>query len=177
MFPTKSTFYILPLLCILAITTASSICANESGKSNILSHNLEIELFLKEHKLKAVDHLLVPYENSEKVSFFISKSFQILSVDASNRKLDFKTTSNGDGQRLEILIPSDLRQSDSMVLDIAYEGFLSEKPDSLEKEDVGETTGVIGEEGGLPESCMRVVSGYTEFTCSFYGNYYYTCRI
>ena len=128
MFPTKSTFYILPLLCILAITTASSICANESGKSNILSHNLEIELFLKEHKLKAVDHLLVPYENSEKVSFFISKSFQILSVDASNRKLDFKTTSNGDGQRLEILIPSDLRQSDSMVLDIAYEGFLSEKP-------------------------------------------------
>lgn len=147
MFPTKSTLYILPLLCILAITTVSNICANESGKSNILSHNIEIELFLKEHKLKAVDHMLVPYENSEKVSFFINKSFQVLSVSSSNRKLAFKTTSNGDGQRLEIVIPTDLRQSDSVILDIAYEGTLFEKPGSPEKEDVGETTGTIGEEG------------------------------
>ena len=147
MFPTKSTLYILPLLCILAITTAFSICANESGKSNILNHNIEIELFLKEHKLKAVDHLLVPYENSEKVSCFINKSFQILSVGTSNRKLDFKTTSNGDGQRLEITIPSDLRQSDSLILDIAYEGTLFEEPGSPEKEDLGETSGTIGEEG------------------------------
>src|SRR3990172_6223833 len=69
MFPTKSTLYILPLLCILAIITVSNICANESGKSNILSHNLEIELFLKEHKLKAVDHLLLPNLNAEKVRF------------------------------------------------------------------------------------------------------------
>src|SRR3989338_10705819 len=147
MFPTKSTLYILPLLCILAITTAFSICANESGKSNILNHNIEIELFLKEHKLKAVDHLLVPYENSEKVSFFINKSFQVLSVSSSNKKLDFKAISNGDGQRLEITIPSDLRQSDSVILDIAYEGCIFEKPISQEKEDIGETTGVIGEEG------------------------------
>jgi len=147
MFPTKSTLYILPLLCILAITTAFSICANESGKSNILSHNIEIELFLKEHKLKAVDHMLVPYENSEKVTFFINKSFQILSVSSSNRKLDFKTISNGDGQRLEITIPSDLRQSDSLILDIAYEGTLFEEPGSPEKEDLGETIGTIGEEG------------------------------
>ena len=104
MFPTKSTLYIL-LLCILAITTASSICANEVSKSKIVSHNIEIELFLKEHKLKAIDHLLVPYENSEKVSFVINKSFQVLSVSSSNRKLDFKTTSNGDGQHLEITLP------------------------------------------------------------------------
>src|SRR3989304_4811736 len=128
MFPTKSTLYILPLLCILAITTTFSICANESGKSNILNHNIEIELFLKEHKLKAVDHLLLPNLNAEKVTFFINKSFQILSVGASNNKLDFKTTSNGDGQCLEVLIPSDLRQSDSLILDIAYEGILFEKP-------------------------------------------------
>ena len=45
MFPTKSTLYILPLLCILAITTASSICANAVSKSKIVSHNIEIELF------------------------------------------------------------------------------------------------------------------------------------
>ena len=147
MFPTKSTLYILPLLCILAITTASSIQANDVSKSKIVSHNIEIELFLKEHKLKAIDHLLVPYENSEKVSFFINKSFQVLSVSSSNRKLDFKTTSNWDGQRLEITIPSDLRQSESVIIDIAYEGCLFEKPISQEKEDVGETTGVIGEDG------------------------------
>src|SRR3989339_1543368 len=151
MFPTKSTLYILPLLCILAITTAFSICANESGKSNILSHNIEIELFLKEHKLKAVDHMLVPYENSEKVTFFINKSFQVLSGSSSNRKLDFKTISNGDGQRLEITIPSDLRQSDSLILDIAYEGTLFEEPGSPEKEDLGETIGTIGEEGRSEE--------------------------
>jgi len=143
----RSTRYILPLLCILAITIASSIHANDVSKSNIVNHNIEIELFLKEHRLKAVDHVLLPCTNAEKVSFFINKSFQVLSVSIPTRKLDFKTASSGDGQRLEILIPSDLKQSDSMVLDIAYEGFLSEKPGSLEKEDVGETTGVIGEEG------------------------------
>jgi len=147
MFPMKSTLYILPLLCILAITTAFSIWANEVSKSNIVNHNIEIELFLKEHKLKAIDHLLVPYENSEKVSCFLNKSFQVLSVSSSNKKLDFKTTSNGDGQRLEITIPSDLRQSDSLSLDITYEGTLFEKPGSPEKEDLGETTGTIGEEG------------------------------
>ncbi len=154
MFPIRSTRYIFPLL-ILAITTAFSIRANEAGKSNILSHNIEIELFLKEHKLKAIDHLLVPYENSEKVSCFLNKSFQVLSVSSSNKKLDFKTTSNGNGQRLEITIPSDLRQSDSVILDIAYEGTLFEKPGSPEKEDLGETTGTIGEEGVyLSPACL-----------------------
>ena len=155
MFPTKSTLYILPLLYILAITTAFSICANDVSKNNIAKHNIEIELFLKEHRLKAVDHVLLPCTNAEKVSFFINKSFQVLSVSIPTRELDFKTASSGDGQRLEILIPSDLRQSDSMVLDIAYEGFLSEKPGSLEKEDVGETTGIISEEGVyLSPACM-----------------------
>ena len=119
MFPTKSTLCILPLLCILAITTAFSIGANEAGKSNILSHNLEIELLLKEHRLKAVDHMLVSCVNAEKISCFINKSFQVLSVISSNRKFDFKTTSNGDGQRLEITIPTDLRRSDGVILDMA----------------------------------------------------------
>ena len=83
---------------------------------------------MKEHKLKAIDHLLVTYENSERVSCFLNKSFQVLSVSSSNKKLDFKTTSNGDGQRLEITIPSDLRQSESIILDIAYEGCLLKSP-------------------------------------------------
>lgn len=144
---TKSIRHVLPFACILLIATVSNIFAKEVHESKILSHNIEIELFLKEHKLKAVDHLLLPYENSEKVSFFINKSFQILSVDTSNKKLDFKTASNGDGQHLEIAIPPDLRQSNSLTLDIAYEGTLFEEPGSPEKEDLGETTGTIGEEG------------------------------
>lgn len=147
MITTKSIRYVLPFACILLIATVSNIFAKEVHENKIISHNIEIELFLKEHKLKAVDHLLLPYENSEKVSCFINKSFQVLSVSSSNRKLYFKTTSNGDGQRLEIAIPTDLRQSESVILDIAYEGCLFEKPISQEKEDVGETTGVIDEEG------------------------------
>ena len=147
MITTKSIRYVLPFACILLIATVSNIFAKEVHENKIISHNIEIELFLKEHKLKAVDHLLLPNLNAEKVTFFINKSFQILSVGASNNKLDFKTTSNGDGQCLEVLIPSDLRQSDSLILDIAYEGILFEKPGSPEKEDLGETSGTIGEEG------------------------------
>ena len=147
MFTMKSTRYILPLFCIMAITTAFSTCANEVSKSKVVSHNIEIELFLKEHKLKAVDHVLVSSEKAEKVSCFLNKSFQVLSVSASNKKLDFKTTSNGNGQHLEIAIPPNWGQADSVILDIAYEGCLFEKPGSPEKEDVGETTGTIGEEG------------------------------
>ena len=58
--------YILAFMCVLLIlTTMSTLCAEEIRENKILSHDLEIELFLKEHKLKAIDHLLVPYENSE----------------------------------------------------------------------------------------------------------------
>ena len=71
MFTMRSTRYMLPLLCILAITIASDMDANEVSKSDILSHNIEIELFLKEHRLKAVDHVLLPCTNAEKVSFFV----------------------------------------------------------------------------------------------------------
>jgi hypothetical protein len=125
----------------------SGLYANEIHESKNLSHNIEIELFLKEHRLKAVDHLLVPCENFEKVSCFIHKSFHVLSISSSNGKLDYKATSNGDRQRLEIAIPPELRQSDSLTLDIAYEGTLFEEPGSPEKEDLGETSGTIGEEG------------------------------
>ena len=133
--------------CIFLITMISGLCANDIHENKVIGHTIEIELYLKEHRLKAVDHMLVSCVNAEKISCFINKSFQILSVGASNKKLDFQTTSNGDGQRLEITIPSDLRQSESVILDIAYEGSLFEKLGSPEKEDLGETSGTIGEEG------------------------------
>ncbi len=154
MFTMRSIKYILPLICILTITIASSIYANDISKNKIISHNLEIELYLKEHKIKAIDHMQVQCKDTDKVSCLINGGFQILSVGTSNRKLDFKTTSNGDRQRLEITIPSDLRQADSVVLDIAYEGCLFGKPASLELEDVGETIGIIDEAGVyLSPSC------------------------
>lgn len=150
----RSTRYILSLLCILAITTASGLCANEVSKSKIVSHTIEIELNLKEHKLKAIDHMRVQGAQMEKVSCLINGAFQIQSVGSLDRKLDFKIRNrvlekgiSGNVQCLEITIPHDLRQSDSVVLDIAYEGYLFERPASLELEDVGETTGIIDEAG------------------------------
>lgn len=151
----RQTRYIFTFLFILLIMTRSSLCAKEAYGQKILSHNIEIELYLKEHKLKAIDHMQVQGKGEAKFSCFINGGFQILSVDTSNRKLDFQATSNGDSQRLEIIIPSDLRQADSMVLDIAYEGFLFGRPASLELEDVGETTGIIDEAGVyLSPACM-----------------------
>lgn len=146
----RSIRYILPFTCILLITMVSDVYAKEIIENRIVSHDIEIELFLKEHRLKAVDHILVQSTNTEKVSCFLNGSFHISSVSSSNKKLDFKTKtspSHGNIQYLEVQIPPDLRQRNDLVLDITYEGTLSEKPDSLEKEDVGETTGIIGEEG------------------------------
>lgn len=151
---------ILTFMCVLLILTMSTLCAKEVRENKIQSHNLEIELFLKEHKLKAVDHMQVQCKDTEKVSCLINGAFQILSVGSLDRKLDFKVRTRGfdidsliqkgvagNVQCLEITIPSDLRQADGLILDIAYEGCLFEKPASLELEDVGETTGIIDEAG------------------------------
>ncbi|HHT9137600.1 MAG TPA: M1 family metallopeptidase [Candidatus Wunengus sp. YC60] len=147
--------YVLAFVGILAILIPGTAHAQEVHENRVMSHDLEVELHLKEHTLRASDHMLVSCGNAEKVSCLINKSFQILSVSASNMKLDFKTASSGDGQRLEITIPPDLRESDSLALDIAYEGCLFEKPGSPEKEDVGETTGTISEEGVyLSPACL-----------------------
>src|SRR3990167_4051088 len=133
--------------CIFLITIISGLCANDIHENKVIGHTIEIELYLKEHRLKAVDHMLVSCVNAEKISCFINKSFQVLSVISSNRKLDFKTTSNGDGQRLEITIPSDVRESESVTLYFVYEGTPFVTLVSPKKEYLGETSGTIGEEG------------------------------
>lgn len=155
MLTTKLTRHVLLFACIFFFITIRSLCAREIHKNSVINHTIEIELLLKEHRLKAVDHMTVQCVNAEKVSCILNKSFRVLSVSALNRPLDFKTTSTAGVLHLEILLPSDLWQSDSMVLDIEYEGFLSGKPGSLEKENLGETTGTIGEEGVyLSPACM-----------------------
>ncbi len=157
---------ILSFFCILTCTMTLSALAETIHKSKILSHTIEIELFLKEHKLKAIDHMLVTSGNVEIVSCFINTSFKVLSVSSSQRKLDYSAGSEmprGDfrienfrrGQHLEIVIPPDLRELDRITLDIEYEGILSSAPGSLEKEDIGETVGIISERGVyLSPACL-----------------------
>lgn len=151
---------ILSYICIFVfvITLISTVSAETIRKSKILGHTIEVEFFLKEHKLKAIDHMLIASGNAEKALCFINTSFKILSVSSIERKLDFSTGSSvsradprtgnfGRVQYLEILIPPDLRELDRITLDIEYEGVLSSGPGSLEKEDVGETIGIIDERG------------------------------
>ena len=160
---------------IFALVCASILCAGASDvyagtiqKSSIVSHAIEIEFSLKEHKLKAIDHMRVHCENAETVSCFMNRTFSVLSISHSDRKLDFKIKKSmpdvndtgwsgtvGFVQYVEILLPSDLRQSGEVSLDIAYEGFLPATPYSLKEEDVGQTVGVIGDEGVyLSPACM-----------------------
>lgn len=151
----KQTKCVFPFLFILFMMTISTLWAKEYREDKILSHNIEIELYLNEHKLMAVDHMRVQARNEERFSCLINGAFQVLSVGSSNKKLAFKTIRKGDGYFLEITIPSDLRQADSVVLDIAYEGHLFEKPASLELEDVGGVTGIIDEAGVyLSPACL-----------------------
>lgn len=157
---------ILSFLCVLIFTATLSASAETVYKSRILSHRIEIELFLKEHKLKAIDHMLITRGIGEKFSCFINTAFKILSVSSSQRKLDFSTGSSLSGgnlhmedfrrgQRLEIIIPPDLRELDRITVDIEYEGILSSAPGSLEKEDVGETVGIISQNGVyLSPACL-----------------------
>lgn len=147
MVTTKSIKYVMPFVWVLLFAMVSTLRASEVRGNKILGHNLEVELCLKEHKIKAVDHVCVQAEDKETFSCFINGGFQILSVGVLNRKLAFNATAHGDWQRLEITMPSDLRQADDVVLDVAYEGVLFGKPASLELEDVGETTGIIDEAG------------------------------
>src|SRR5574341_479112 len=159
MFTKVSLRYVLPFVCIFVIMKTSYICAEEVRENKVMSHDLEIELFLKDHRLKATDHMLVQCVNNEKVSCFINGSFNVLSVSSLNRELDFKirnrisdrdnsgqnSISGGYVQYLEIVIPPNIGKPGVAVLDITYEGSLLEKPGSLDREDIGETTGIISE--------------------------------
>lgn len=149
MFNLRSVKNMILFVCFTLPIPLLSLNAEVIHKNTIVSHTIEIELFLKEHKLKAIDHMGVPYKHDEKILCFMNRSFQILSISTSNRKLDFhiKNISDKGPQCLEIPIPSDLRERNELTLDIAYEGSLTATPISLEEEDVGETTGTISEKG------------------------------
>ncbi|MEK7359996.1 MAG: hypothetical protein AAB422_06445, partial [Planctomycetota bacterium] len=156
------------MLGAAAIAATFDLHAGVVGNTRILGHNLEVELSLKEHKLKAIDHVLAQATDAETFSCFLNKSFRVLSVKASNEKLDFKVRDAMPGkgvaahpdmpgrpQRLEISIPQELRALPAVTIDVEYEGVLPATPYSLEKEDIGDTTGIIGEEGVyLSPACL-----------------------
>jgi len=159
----------LPFFLGVAVITATfGLKAGEARNTRILGHHVEVELYLKEHKLKAMDHLLVQAKDTEMFSCFLNKSFQVLSVNSLQGKLDCKVRNAAPGkgaaahpdmpgqpQRLEISIPQELRALSAVTIDVEYEGILPSAPDSLEKEDVGDTTGIIGEDGVyLSPACL-----------------------
>ncbi|MCF6159670.1 MAG: M1 family peptidase [wastewater metagenome] len=140
---------ILSFICFMVILTISfHTSADEIHKNKIINHIIEIELYPKEHMLRATDHVSVQCRGAETVSFSLHRSLQILSVHALNKELEFITRSMfKDIQQIEIFIPPDLREFNELIFDIVYEGSLTAAPSSLEKEDVGETTGIISERG------------------------------
>jgi len=140
------------LLFFIFDVVLSSYVYAENGYSRIKSHEIETELYLKEHKLKATDHICVQHPaNADIITLFINNSFDILSVEISGKKLDYKTSKTSPHktpQKVNIFISSELRQKEEDIcLDITYQGFLPATPHSMRGEDVGKTTGIISEKG------------------------------
>ncbi len=158
--------HFLLLAGIVAFVRTLNADTENIHKNKLIGHDLEIELHIKDRKLTAVDHILVHHDNAEKVTLFLNGSFNILSVSSAQRKLDFlvKKGFSGEGdsrggftsvQHGEITIPADMKEQKEITLDIAYEGILQATSYSKEEEDVGRTTGIIGDEGVyLSPACM-----------------------
>ncbi|HHT9104272.1 MAG TPA: M1 family metallopeptidase [Candidatus Wujingus californicus] len=151
--------YALFFICI-PFLTIPTLSASEVHTSKILSHDIEIELYPKEHKLNAKDRIQVQCADSEKISFFINDSFDVLSVGTPDKKLDFNAKNKmswdinsdrskgfGDVQYVEVVLPHDLMQLTTIALDVVYEGLILSKPSSIKEEDVGETVGIVDERG------------------------------
>lgn len=148
---------IVPYICVLLFAMPFSINADEMQKNKVVNHIIEIELRLKDHTLKAIDHMSVPCNGAEKVSCLINRSFRVLSVNTLGKRLYFTTKNipRENAQHLEIAIPPDLRSFNELIFDIAYEGSLAPSPEPLEQEDVGETAGTISERGVyLSPACL-----------------------
>ncbi len=166
MFNLNLTGHILTFVCIVLSMSTSNADTGNIHKNQLIGHDLEVELHIKDNKLTAVDHVLVHHNNAEKVMLFLNGSFNIRSVSSSQRKFDFLIkkgfSDEGDGmgnfsnvQHVEIDLPADVRERQEIPLDIAYEGVLQVAPYSKEEEDVGRTTGIISEEGVyLSPACM-----------------------
>ncbi|MCF6149896.1 MAG: M1 family metallopeptidase [Candidatus Kuenenia sp.] len=145
----KSMYRILPLLCVFSGVMSLHAHAGEIHGS-IRSHDLEVELYLKENKLRAVDHMCVQRGDSDEVIFFINKSFKVVSITSSGMNVIFEAEKGGyagNAKIVAITVPAPLKNKESICFDIVYEGTLPALPDSFSGEDIGVTSGVIGEEG------------------------------
>ncbi|MCR4293497.1 MAG: hypothetical protein NUV76_11540 [Candidatus Kuenenia sp.] len=84
---------------------------------------------------------------SNEVLFLINKSFKVTSIASSGKDLAFKPGKAGNAQTMKITVPATVKSKETICFDIKYEGILPALPDSFSGEDIGATSGIIGEYG------------------------------
>src|SRR4030067_1667276 len=142
----RSMYRIVPLLSVLL--SVISLDAHARGvSSSIKSHVIEVEFSLNENKLRAEDHVCVQKGESNEVLLLINKSFKVSSIASSGKDVAFKPGKAGNAQTMKITVPATVKIKETICFDIKYEGILPALPDSFSGEDIGATSGIIGEYG------------------------------
>ncbi|WP_347274935.1 M1 family aminopeptidase [Candidatus Kuenenia sp.] len=142
----RSMYRIVPLLSVLLSVISLDVHAI-GVSSNIKSHVIEVEFSLNENKLIAEDHVCVQKGESNEVLFLINKSFKVTSIASSGKDLAFKPGKAGNAQTMKITVPATVKNKETICFDIKYEGILPALPGSFSGEDIGATSGIIGEYG------------------------------
>lgn len=142
----RSMYRIVPLLSVLLSVISLDVHAR-GVSSSIKSHVIEVEFSLNENKLRAEDHVCVQKGESNEVLFLINKSFKVTSVASSGKDLAFKPGKAGNAQTMKITVPATVKSKETICFDIKYEGLLPSLPDPFSGEDIGATSGIIGEYG------------------------------
>ncbi|MBI4006882.1 MAG: hypothetical protein HY354_00105, partial [Planctomycetes bacterium] len=111
----------------------------------ILSHNIEIELNISGHALKARDVLTVENEERETFQCFLNKGLKVESARVAGKSARVFRQDNG----VEIFIPQEQRQGKEINIEVSYQGIIHEEitPEALKSHDPTKTTGIISEEG------------------------------
>lgn len=142
----RSLYRIVPLLSVLLSVISLDVYAR-GVSSSIKSHVIDVEFSLNENKLRAEDHVCVQKGESNEVLFLINKSFKVTSIASSGKDLAFKPGKAGNAQTMKITVPATVKSKETICFDIKYEGILPALPDSFSGEDIGATSGIIGEYG------------------------------
>lgn len=142
----RSMYRIVPLLSVLLSVISMDVHAR-GVSSSIKSHVIDVEFSLNENKLIAEDHVCVQKGESNEVLFLINKSFKVTSIASSGKDLAFKPGKAGNAQTMKITVPATVKSKETICFDIKYEGILPALPDSFSGEDIGATSGIIGEYG------------------------------
>ncbi len=139
----KINLKIILLLIFIAYGNASGLPLYADNR--ILSHNIEIELNISGHSLKAKDVLTVGNEEHETFQCFLNKGLKVESARVAGKSARFFHQDN----TVEIFIPQEERQGKEINIEVSYQGIIYEEitPESLKSHDPTKTTGIISEEG------------------------------